>query len=157
MTTSSISHRVNPLRESPPGRGLSGKNFVASSTPIIPQCEINTRPNNAVTDHGRAVGYVRGNCLYRKMVGSKHILKNPPAIAIAVEALKQAIRAGAEIVLILDTESGLKYSCNVFDFNTKALLIDRGGYGEQMALPLGFWTITDPHGEARPGSGVADG
>jgi hypothetical protein len=144
MTTPSASHRVNPLKTSPPGRGLGGENLKAFSTPIIHECAGKTTPNNSVYDHGRVIGYIRGDVLHRKMQGSRHILKSPPSIAIGVEALRQAIRCGAETVFIQDMESGLEYRCGIWDFNSsKAISIDRG-YGEQQALPLEYFIITDP-------------
>jgi hypothetical protein len=132
------------LNQKPPlgfGWTASVKNN-RSTSKSLPQTKIKSG-DPAVYDHGRVIGYIRGNVLHRKMQGSKHILKSPPSIAIGVEALKQAIYHGVESVWIQDTESGLEYRCNIWLFNEKAISIDRG-YGEQQALPLEHWEIADP-------------
>ena len=140
----SASPRVNPLKKSSPGRELVGKNLAAFSTSIIPQHIENTSRNNAVYDRGRVVGYIRpGGIFHRKMQGSKHILREPRSIAFGVEPLKQAIRAECKTVLVEDTETGLQYSTDIWNFNQHGITIDRG-WGPQLALPLEHWKIFDP-------------
>jgi hypothetical protein len=97
-----------------------------------------------VYDHGREIGYIRGDVLHRKMQGSRSILQKPPAIALGMEALRQAVHAEVKTVWIQDTESGLEYRADIWEFNSLHAFDLNRGYGEQRALPLQYWTITDP-------------
>ena len=88
------------------------------------------------------VGCVKNNRFCKAIVGSKHILHTPPALALAVESLTQAERAGATEIEITDKESGYVYFSTVSHFRRYAFDLQRGGYEKQRALVLERWTVT---------------
>ncbi len=50
----------------------------------------------AISADGRIVGEVRGTTFTKRIRGSLHLLRQPPAIALSVSVLAQAERAGRE-------------------------------------------------------------
>ncbi len=113
---------------------------------------------------GRVVGEVVGGVFKKNILGSRHILHKPRAIALSVESLSQAGQVGASEIQITDKESGWVYSCSVEHFKEYAFPIQRGGFEPQLALPIERFVTTTPleyksrtmkQGEIRhkPGSG----
>jgi hypothetical protein len=133
-----------------PGRTQASKtNYNPSIHPIV-KPEHGGKP--ITTADGKTIGYLRaGGVLHRKIRGSRHFLRSPfKAISLDVFALKSAIRQGCTIVKIEDEEDGKFYETDVWNYNQNAIPIDRG-FGEQMALSLEHFTITDPrHKPAKP-------
>ena len=92
-------------------------------------------------------GKVTGDTYHKQVSGSVHMLRKPPAWALDVCDLAEAVRRGATRVSIHDQDTGTTYAANV------ALIYERGfefnrGYGKQIALPLQFWGI---HEELKTG------
>jgi len=86
----------------------------------------------------RVVGQVIGNVFVKKVSANKHFLRYPPAIAFDISSLNQAKKAGANIVKVIDRDSGREYKTSInkimkdgFDLNY--------GYGDQKALLLVEW------------------
>lgn len=87
----------------------------------------------------RVVGYVEGETYFKRIQGSKHILRTPPAIAFGVAALKQAEYFGAVNVEITESETNEIYYATIEFIRENGFKIQRGGWEEQIALPLNKW------------------
>lgn len=98
--------------------------------------------------HGKPVGVVRFDAqlnktvLFKKMNGSEHMLKHPPAIAFGVHILKQAKHLGATDIFIFDAETHIKYATSIADFENKGFKLNRG-HGDQIALRLDLWKSSE--------------
>ena len=87
------------------------------------------------------VGWVESNTFYKKIQGSKHLLKKPPAIAFDTVSIQIAVEYGADRIRVLDKETDFVYSCLMRDFELNQFSIDRG-YGKQSAMVMGKWKKT---------------
>ena len=76
--------------------------------------------------------------LAKKVCGSKHFLRTPPAIALDRDVLKWAERKGASTVCIFDRETEKLYHASLATIWEKGFRVNRG-FGEQQALPLYLW------------------
>lgn len=114
---------------------------------------------------GRVIGEVLKGIFKKTITGSLHFLKKPPAIALSVESLAQAERAGAVEIHITDRETGRVYACTFEHFKNRAFPIQRGRFEPQLALLLSDFDISSPlelsshaprRGEVKrkPGSGT---
>ena len=111
---------------------------------MLQQSQYSTRKkndSNQIYSGGRIVGCVNGNVFLKTIQGSKHILRRPQALAISIDALEAAERAGATIIQITDTETGVIYKSSIEHFRECAFELDRG-FGRQLALTLEGWTRT---------------
>ena len=91
-------------------------------------------------DGKRIIGDLTGKIYTKKVQGSKHQLRVPPAWGIDESAVTTIARAGATTIQIHDTEKGIYYSCELATFQTHCLKIDRG-FGKQLALPMKWWRV----------------
>lgn len=82
---------------------------------------------------------------YRRVEGSRHFLRKPPAITNDAAALAEAERLGAERVRIVDSETGIEYTCITPIIHDFGFTINRG-WGEQIALPFAYWIKCAPGG-----------
>lgn len=100
-----------------------------------------------ITIRGRISGFFmeRTKEYYRKVQGSKHFLRKPPAITNDLEALAEAERLGADRVRIVDSESGIEYLCAILVIRDYGFPIDRG-YGKQIGLTFAYWVKVAPDG-----------
>lgn len=90
---------------------------------------------------GRIVATVTGDTLEKSIVGSKHILRRPPAIAFDVSVLNDARKLGAKNVIVLDRETGDVYRTEMDDIFFRGIKLNRG-FGEQLALTLNQWKLS---------------
>lgn len=104
-----------------------------------------------ITIRGRISGFFmeRTREYYRKIQGSKHFLRKPLAITNDVDALAEAERLGADRVRIVDSETGIEYTCIITVIRDYGFPVNRN-YGEQIGLPLGYWIKTAPDGTVTP-------
>jgi hypothetical protein len=93
------------------------------------------------------VGRVSGGTFYKTIHGSKHILRKPQAIAVSIDALEAAESAGAVKIQVRDVETDTTYRATIEHFRQAGIKINRGGFGEQIALTLDGW-IKQREGEA---------
>jgi hypothetical protein len=142
MMTNPLKHNAAGVRPGTPAAGVEKRASAGFSLKSIVHPSVKSG-GIPIEDNGRVVGYLRGTILHRKMVGSRHILTNPPSIALGIDPLNKAIQLSAETIWIQDTETGLEYRTDIWNFKNKAILINRG-FGDQMALPLVYWRVTDP-------------
>lgn len=93
--------------------------------------------------NGKAIGRVTGDVFYKRVRGSVHFLKKPPAICVDCQSLADAEDAGARHVEILDTETGRRYRASCDTIRQRGRYIDRG-FGAQYALGMNHWEVDDP-------------
>lgn len=100
-----------------------------------------------ITVRGRVSGFFmdRTREYYRRVEGCRHFLRKPPAITNDCLALAEAERLGAARVRIVDSETGIEYTCIMVVIRDYGFTIDRG-YGQQIALPFVYWVKTAPDG-----------
>lgn len=108
-------------------------------------CSTNLSPSPIpIRVAGRHVGEVVQGVFQKTIIGSRHILRVPPSIAISVESLELAERAGAREIQIRDSETGRLYTCTVEHFRRRAFPIQRGGFEPQLALLLEDFEVSAP-------------
>lgn len=105
---------------------------------------------------GRIVGRVVAGTFSKTIHGSKHFLRQPPAIGFDVRSLGDAQRAGAVRVDVFDRESKVHYVTDIDRIFSKGFRFNRG-FGDQIALPLDRWQVRavgqpapDPAPDDRP-------
>jgi hypothetical protein len=98
--------------------------------------------STAIYIENRIIGRVQGRVFTKKISGSKHFLRRPPAICFDVDSLFQAERAGAEVCQVTDKETGHVYSASILLIRSKGFTFNRG-FGNQIALPLAYWQRDD--------------
>ncbi len=93
---------------------------------------------------GHVIGEVVQDVFKKTITGSRHILQKPPSIALSVESLEQAERAGAREIQIKDRETGQLFSCTIDHFKHHAFPLQRGGFEPQLAMRLEEFDVTSP-------------
>ena len=96
------------------------------------------------SNSGKKIGRVQGDIFYKSIHGSKHMLRTPPGLAVDLQALLDAEQAGADRIVITDTETGTQYRADISRLKKRGFTFDRG-FGRQIALPLDAW-ITERRG-----------
>jgi hypothetical protein len=91
---------------------------------------------------GYVVGQVSAKVFFKKVRGSKHFLRKPPAIAFDIQSLEDAKDAGASTVRVLDEESGMTYQASIETIFTRGFPFDRG-HGKQIGLAFRYWQQGD--------------
>jgi hypothetical protein len=97
------------------------------------------------SERGKHAGEVIG-AEWRKNIVTDWMLRTPPALAVDVVTLKAAINAGAEWLVITNTQSGITYRTSIDKFLSKGWELNRG-FGLQRAMTL-------PHFEQTRGGAV---
>jgi hypothetical protein len=92
------------------------------------------------SSQGRVVAVLQGHVLRKRVIGSMHMLRQPPAWAIDSQILEQAQRDGAREVEITDTETGRIYRTAIDTFNAHGFRFNRG-FGDQVGLALYRWHV----------------
>jgi hypothetical protein len=84
------------------------------------------------------IGKVEGEAFVKYVNGSRHFLRIPPAICFDVTSLKDAERAGAVYVEVIDRETSKSYRVMIrfiWEYGFKV----NGGFGDQIALRFDKW------------------
>lgn len=89
---------------------------------------------------GQIIGAIEGNTFTKRVKGSKHMLRKPPAWALDDAVLRDLAARGVVHVVYVDTETGRTYRTTVVTLGSKGRVFNRG-YGSQVFLPLGHWSI----------------
>jgi len=97
--------------------------------------------NAPIKAQGKIIGYLGGNCFRKRVIGSKHKLRKPPAWCISKQAFCEEVLPNTEKIIIEDMESGLSYECLTKVFAEHAFEIQRGNFEPQLALGLRFWEV----------------
>lgn len=119
----------NPVRDG----HWAFKSLPAFMTGRLPSTNFTT-----ISIGNRIVGIVQNGVFLKRVNASVHFLRRPPAIAFDVSSLKDAEKAGAHIVKVVDKETGVEYEADLSIILDKGFELDRG-HGTQIALPLGKW------------------
>ncbi|MBC8508213.1 MAG: hypothetical protein H8D34_25410 [Chloroflexi bacterium] len=91
-------------------------------------------------DGRRVVGYIIGDTFYKTVSGSKHFLRQPPAIMFDVQSLESAQRYGAKNVQVKDRETERIYAATIALIWEKPIYKNYG-FGAQVGLCLKDWTV----------------
>lgn len=89
------------------------------------------------SERGQSAGFVIGND-WRKDIINAWMLRTPPALAVDVVTLKAAINAGAEWLVIHNTESRITYRASIEKFLSKGWEFNRG-FGLQRGMTLNYF------------------
>lgn len=88
----------------------------------------------------KPIGYVNGQFFRKTIVGSKHMLRSPKAIAFELCTLDDAEKAGATHVSITDSETGRTYCAPIATVRRYGFPVVRG-HGRQIALALDYYSV----------------
>ena len=88
---------------------------------------------------GRVAGTIDGETFVKRVVGSKHRLRQPPAWSIQAEVYAR-IRHQVTSIVVLDAETGTEYRTSVETFDKHKGELDRG-FGKQYYLTLNHWQV----------------
>jgi hypothetical protein len=103
-----------------------------------------SEPVHLLTSTGKPSGCtIDGFRLVRRVRGSVHQLRRPPAWSFERGILETAHEHGVKLVEVVDTETGIVYTTPLANIWRRGLRVSRG-FGEQIALPLCFWRREDP-------------
>ena len=97
--------------------------------------------------NSKPIGYVSGAFFYKTIVGSKHMLRSPRAIAFDLSTLDAAERAGASHVAVTDSETGKTYRAPIADIRRYGFPVARG-HGRQVGLTLDRYSVDGETPEA---------
>lgn len=94
-------------------------------------------PPDVFTLAARLGWRVEGRVLRRTIRGSRHLLREPPALAFDADTF-QRLRPAFDIVEVLDREAGILYRIDAEDFDRFKERLDRG-HGLQDFVRLQHW------------------
>ena len=107
----------------------------------MPQRILSRREDSVARHNGRIVFVVDGQVLKKDISGSRHLLKQPPAIAIDLDEY-DARRPAFDLLEVFDKETGVTYSISAESFDSYRVPFDRG-FGRQYFVVLGRWRKQD--------------
>lgn len=110
------------------------------SMAIIPQTR---KPVRVGT---RIVGHIEDGVFRKKVKGSRHQLKVPPAWCIASEAFYDYILPYCDRIVVEDQESGSVFRVSTAVFQRHCFRIERGSFEPQLGLTMRYWTAEHPGG-----------
>lgn len=116
-------------------RGLMESNHCSNSNTIA------LGVNTPIKAQGKIIGYLQDHTFVKRVQGSKHMLRKPPAWCISKEAFCHKVLHNTDNIVIQDLESGTNYECPTQVFAEHAFEIRRGNFEPQLALSLKFWEI----------------
>lgn len=88
-----------------------------------------------VTFRGRAVGHVDSDGVFWRRVHDRHVLRQPPAIALHEEVLAQLVDLDCKAVAFT-MDDGRMLTGPLSLFHSRGIPVDRGGHGPQRAVLL---------------------
>lgn len=91
----------------------------------------------------KIIGYLQNHTFTKRVQGSKHMLRKPPAWCISKETFIQEILPNASRIVVEDTENARYYECSTQTFETHSFEIQRGSYEPQLALNLNCWQVSN--------------
>jgi len=96
--------------------------------------------NTKVRAHGKIIGYLQDHTFIKPVIGSKHMLRRPPAWAIDAEAFDEEIKPNITEFVVIDKGTGIEYHASVETFDRLKRELDRG-FGRQYFLTLNHWQV----------------
>ena len=109
----------------------------------MPRGILSRRDDNVARHNGRTVFVVDGRVIKKDISGSRHLLKQPDAIAIDGDEYDSR-RTTFDSLNIFDKETGVTYGISAESFDRYRVPFDRG-FGRQYYVVLGRWRKKDPH------------
>jgi len=97
--------------------------------------------NTPVKAQGKIIGYLQDHTFIKRVQGSKHMLRRPPAWCISKDAFCERILPATQYIIIEDVESGLNYQISTETFAEHCFEIQRGNFEPQLALTVGHWIV----------------
>lgn len=94
----------------------------------------------------KTIGFIDRGYFLKPVIGSKHMLREPPAWAIDADAFDNWVKPNAREIIVTDTEAKIRYRVLVETFDRLKVELDRG-YGRQYFLVLSHWTKQSYKGE----------
>jgi len=91
------------------------------------------------TPQGKIIGHIQDHTFVKRVQGSKHMLRKPPAWCISKQAFCEDILPITSEIIIEDTENEVTYECLTEVFAEHAFEIQRGNFEPQLALTLNHW------------------
>ena len=123
-----------PRRIAVPQKGLVESGHCSNSNTLY------KNPVNAIIKaQGKIIGYLKNHAFIKRVQGSKHMLRKPPAWCISKEVFCEEILPNTNRIIIEDTESEVTYECLTRVFVEYAFEIRRGNFEPQLALTLNHW------------------
>ena len=89
---------------------------------------------------GKPVATLCGRTLQKRVRGSLHQLRRPPAWCVDAAILEQARQDGAQMVEVLDVETRRIYRASIDTFRLHGFVFNRG-FGDQIGLALSHWHV----------------
>lgn len=86
----------------------------------------------------KVVGVVQDGIFKKKVNGSKHFLRTPPAIAFDIDTINSAKQGGAKHIEIFDKDSNNFYLTRMAKLEEKGFEFSRG-FGKQVAMVMSDW------------------
>ena len=96
------------------------------------------KPTPILSHDGKCIGVVKDGVFIKKARSSEHMLQVPPAWACDVVSMRAAVKAGATVMRIEDTDTGAAYWASINHLRRFSFVIERGS-GKQVAMPLEHW------------------
>jgi hypothetical protein len=118
-------------------RGLMEGNHCSNSNTIA------LGVNTPIKAQGKIIGYLQDHTFVKRVQGSKHMLRKPPAWCISKKAFCEEVLPNTAKIIIEDVESGVTYECPTEVFADRAFEIQRGNFEPQLALTLSYWERHD--------------
>ena len=92
----------------------------------------------------RVVGHIEDGVFHKKVKGSRHQLKVPPAWCISSEAFDDCILPDCHHIVVEDQESGITYRVSTVVFQRHCFRVERGNFEPQLGLVMRHWTVERP-------------
>jgi hypothetical protein len=105
-----------------------------------------TKNNNHLhvfTSSNKRVGYTKGNTFYKTIKESIHKLRFPPGFASDTSILIEVENRGVKYIKLFAQDTNETYVAKISDFWEHGIGLNRG-FGEQIVLPIKFFTIDPP-------------
>lgn len=87
---------------------------------------------------GNIIGSIENGVFTKRVQGSAHMFRTPPAWAIDCKAFLEEIFLQAHMIRVVEKESGTVYEIGTRTFNNRKVYFDRG-FGPQYFVPLKYW------------------
>jgi len=123
-----------------PFDGIKRVSNERNETSLQGASHLSHKNSNNISIGTQVVGKVLNGVFSKRVRGSRHFLRKPPAIALDIDTLEQALRLGATKVEVYDMESGIFYRAKIDLIYEKGFRFNRG-FGDQIALCLNRWEI----------------
>ncbi len=86
----------------------------------------------------KIIGDIDARTFTKRVKGSKHMLRQPPAWGIDAPIFDEQIKPNCDTIVVIDMETDKKYQVSVELFNKQKGTLDRG-FGKQYYLTLKWW------------------